>query len=429
MDSIRYFRKFMPVVLLFLVHFIVLGQKRIQQPVMQAFVDMLCFESDSAGTTATNIYIQIPYSEVTFMKSGDTYKATVDIAVALKDSQKLQWSKTRRMILETADFSSTVSTRRAAIQQLFTNVKAGNYTLELSLTDIESGKTAKLERQVIIPDFETAPISISNIMLVSRATKENGRINIVPNFSGKFLQDDEAVIVFFEIYSKHLLDSVLLRATFLNEKEDIVDQVFRTQTLDGRRTQVVWSINASKLNVNKVRMRIELFPLPCDSLSKPLASSSRTIDIQLRGLPSTINDINKAIEQLRYVARPSEIDEMRNAPTEEEKRRLFLEFWKRRDPDTTTPRNELMEEYYDRVAYANQNFTRFVEGWMSDMGMIYIQFGPPDNIERRPFDANTKPYEIWYYYKLNREFVFVDDSGFGDYRLVYPLRDIWGRIR
>ena len=36
---------------------------------------------------------------------------------------------------------------------------------------------------------------------------------------------------------------------------------------------------------------------------------------------------------------------------------------------------------------------------------------------------NTKPYEIWEFYNDNRQFIFVDDTGFGDYKLMTPIWD------
>jgi hypothetical protein len=44
-------------------------------------------------------------------------------------------------------------------------------------------------------------------------------------------------------------------------------------------------------------------------------------------------------------------------------------------------------------------------------------------------DTETKPYEVWEYYELNRRYVFVDESGFGDYRLLYPIWDDRNRLR
>jgi GWxTD domain-containing protein len=159
------------------------------------------------------------------------------------------------------------------------------------------------------------------------------------------------------------------------------------------------------------------------------ASSSRTFTVRWSDLPSFVQDLDKAIDQLRYVARESEMEYMREAKDPTEKRRRFLEFWKKRDPDPRTAENELMEEYYARVDYANKNFTHYVEGWRTDRGMVYIYLGAPDNIERYPFQSNSKPYEIWYYNQINRRYVFVDESGFGDYRLRSPLTDLWDRVR
>ncbi|MCX7984674.1 MAG: GWxTD domain-containing protein [Bacteroidetes bacterium] len=407
----------------------VAAQTMKQLGTMQVFVDMLCFESDVQGHTSANIYVQIPYSEVTFVKTGEQYTANVDIVITIEDSTPRPWSTSKRITIEAEDFSQTVSPRRTVVQQFTTDIKPGEYTMVITVTDVEPKKSVKLDRKIHIPDFTTMPVSMSNIMLVQRASTDEGRVNVVPNFSGKYLQGEGPLIIFFEIYTSLNIDSLMLVATLMTDKEKEVARFTRIQAIDGHRTQVLWSLDGSSLSVSRAKVKVDLIGCGIDSLRIPRVSTSRSFTVHMRGLPLTVTDITKAIEQLRYIARDNELDEMRNAPTEEEKRRLFFEFWKRRDPDPSTPRNELMEEYYDRVAYANHNFTRFMEGWMTDMGMVYIQFGPPDNIERHPFESDSKPYEIWYYYKLNREFVFVDETGFGDYRLQYPLRDLWGRIR
>ena len=54
-------------------------------------------------------------------------------------------------------------------------------------------------------------------------------------------------------------------------------------------------------------------------------------------------DLDKAIDQLIYIARDTELLYVREATTEEDKRKRFIEFWAKRDPDPQTPRNELME--------------------------------------------------------------------------------------
>jgi GWxTD domain-containing protein len=42
---------------------------------------------------------------------------------------------------------------------------------------------------------------------------------------------------------------------------------------------------------------------------------------------------------------------------DDERERFIEEFWRRRDPDPDTEENEFKEEYYERIAYANEHFS------------------------------------------------------------------------
>ena len=131
----------------------------------------------------------------------------------------------------------------------------------------------------------------------------------------------------------------------------------------------------------------------------------------------------QSVEVLRYVATREENDQINrlqdSGPTGEEARKAFWEtFWKRRDPTPDTPENEARDGFYQRVGYANQHFATGGPGWRSDMGRIYIMLGPPDEVTRNPFNFDRPPEEIWYYYRDRRTFVFVDNDGFGRFKLV-----------
>jgi GWxTD domain-containing protein len=121
--------------------------------------------------------------------------------------------------------------------------------------------------------------------------------------------------------------------------------------------------------------------------------------------------------------------EIKKSELFEDKMKRYINFWKAKDPSPNTMENEILNEYYRRVDYANDNFGNYFQGWRSDMGVIYITLGPPNNVERHPFEYNSKPYERWNYYVINRSFVFVDNTGFGDYRLINPDYGEWMRYR
>src|SRR5688572_32984462 len=70
--------------------------------------------------------------------------------------------------------------------------------------------------------------------------------------------------------------------------------------------------------------------------------------------------------------------------TDEERENFIENFWRRRDPDPDTEENEYREEYYERIAYANEKFASGIPGWRTDRGRVYIAWGKPDSIETHP---------------------------------------------
>jgi GWxTD domain-containing protein len=83
-----------------------------------------------------------------------------------------------------------------------------------------------------------------------------------------------------------------------------------------------------------------------------------------------------------------------------------------------TDRNEREEEYFARISYAEEKFRHGDRGYRSDRGRVYVVYGPPDQVESRPFELDTPAYEVWSYYGSGRSFTFVDRYGTGQFVLV-----------
>ena len=136
-----------------------------------------------------------------------------------------------------------------------------------------------------------------------------------------------------------------------------------------------------------------------------------------------------------YIITDEEKKAFKALPTDEERENFIEKFWRRRDPNPDTEENEFREEYYERIAYANEHFTSGIPGWKSDRGRVYIAWGKPDSIESHPSggqynrpsyegggDTTTYPFEIWFYRHLDNvgdglEIEFVDPTSTGEYRL------------
>jgi len=82
------------------------------------------------------------------------------------------------------------------------------------------------------------------------------------------------------------------------------------------------------------------------------------------------------IPPLAYIATPGEMDEMLTAV----KPKLALDkFWLDRTGSIERSK-ELIRIYYNRTLFSNYYFTSYKAGWLTDRGMIYIMYGPPDKV-------------------------------------------------
>jgi len=151
--------------------------------------------------------------------------------------------------------------------------------------------------------------------------------------------------------------------------------------------------------------------------------------IKEKDLPQKYRDWLKLVS---YIILPQE-KEVFLELTSNRDRDLFIQtFWKQRDPTPGTPRNEFKDEHIKRFLYANNYFRRGTprEGWMTDMGRIYIILGPPASTERFEGNAGIYPAQVWYYYGDKRKglptyfaLVFYQREGAGEFKLYNPTSD------
>jgi len=82
------------------------------------------------------------------------------------------------------------------------------------------------------------------------------------------------------------------------------------------------------------------------------------------------------IPPLAYIATPEEMEALISA----EKPKLALDnFWFERTGSIERSK-ELIRIYYNRTLFANHYFSSYKAGWLTDRGMIYIIYGPPDRL-------------------------------------------------
>ncbi|WP_020532874.1 GWxTD domain-containing protein [Flexithrix dorotheae] len=86
------------------------------------------------------------------------------------------------------------------------------------------------------------------------------------------------------------------------------------------------------------------------------------------------SNVEKIAKSMIYISTDKEIQSFLTA---RDKKSVLDNFWINSGGSVENAKR-LIKTYYQRVAYANKNFTTYKEGWKTDKGMIYIVFGRPD---------------------------------------------------
>jgi GWxTD domain-containing protein len=171
--------------------------------------------------------------------------------------------------------------------------------------------------------------------------------------------------------------------------------------------------------------------------SKPSATPERNPGDNPRNVKPELKEVYKKWinNDVAYIITDEEKRAFKALATDEERENFIENFWRRRDPDPDTEENEYREQYYERIAYANEHYASGIPGWKTDRGRTYIAWGKPDGVESHPTGGSydrptyegggqttTYPFETWFYRHLEGigdgiEIEFVDPTGTGEYRI------------
>lgn len=394
------------------------------------FVDAISFAGRSGGGPRLDVFVQVGFDILSFLKNGDLYDASYEMTISVLDSAgSLVSEKLWTEDVKGVSFDRSVSPSAVSITQRSFNVNPGHYLVRVIMYDRESKVNRQIAREVQVPDFGGQDLSLSDIMILNRVVMQGDRRSITPSVSSNIGAIPDSFFVYIETYNPKNIDTADIFLVILNAKGDAALASDTLMVLKPGRGDMILTFHHAALALGDYRLVVSARSPKAKADDPMLASAMKNVTVRWQGVPHSVKDLDLAIEQLRYIAKDEEFSTMRGAKTPEEKQSLFNEFWKKRDPNPNTPRNERMEEFYARVEYANKHFSHYIDGWRTDMGMVFIIFGPPNNVERHPFETDTKPYEIWSYYDLNYSILFMDETGFGDYRLQTPIWELWQRVR
>jgi GWxTD domain-containing protein len=363
--------------------------------------------STELGKGELEIRMSIPYDEIHFVKQRDQFKGRFDVSIMIFEDKKKVIGESWIEKLVVNEFKMTNSRKKTVELKKTYTLSPGKYRLEVLVTDLKTQNRRKQVREIDMSALSEGPWMMGDLYFVNDSLV-NGEDQDIP----------KAVYIGF---SASGVEGRYPFSYVLRSRDEILKHAKFNIDLIKQKHEYVFPVLTSDLNYNQYYLTLKAV---VDSVEYVREIPLR---VQWSGTSALIPNLSEAIEQMRYLSHTGYFPtkayrKILNAEGDEQKE-FFTETWKKIDPTPHTENNELMNEYYYRVHVANQRFSGHREGWRSDRGMVYIIYGEPDAIEEHNMEIDSKPYVIWYYYSVNRSFLFVDNTGFGDFQLTEPLSE------
>ena len=394
--------------------------------------------------TYVEFYFTLSRDQLTFSEMETGYGGAYEIEMILdregRKPEKKIWLGAAKI-----DSLSQASQKVSLFDVDYFLLDPGRYTVSVKVTDLNSERKGRISERISFPKFKEEELGLSQIEFASRiepATSDNkfvkSGIFVLPNPLHLYGLQMPALYFYAEVYGLQFDESTpstytLQYAIIDSTGEAVKSCEPKTVQKAGETVVIVEQTSIVTLPTGTYELKLSV----TDDLTEKKVEQKEMFQVMMppravAAQDDTVFGENRARQErdiILYVASKKELD-LYDSFNLVGKKTFLKKFWTDLDPTPGTEINEFREEYLKRFSFADINFktTTQKEGWKSDMGRIYIQHGPPDDIERHPADAESNAWEKWIYEALKGQgnvfFIFGDLEGFGRYTLLHSnLRD------
>lgn len=366
------------------------------------------FASETPDTTLVLVTLSLPNRALTFVHEGDHYRGAYDVMI---DARRNGSSATRtqgRQTVRVASYRETSRGDESLIFQQYLRLAPGSYTFNLTVRDAESGRTTTHDAPVTVPRIDRAGASSAVAVYEADPRPRRDTLpSLVPNPRGSAVfGQDTAMLVYVERYGG--------RAPVQAEVRDAQgNTVWRDSLMLPTHDSLTSGVFA--VPITAIGPGVDTFVSWRGA--SPDSARTRLIVSFAEGL--AITSFDDMLSYLRYFALPEQLQPLR-AAAPADRGRAWIAFLRATDPDPSTPEHEALRDYFIRIEQANQRFREEGgPGWLTDRGRVFITLGDPDQIYDQGQNdiAQRGRVQIWEYTQYRSQLVFVDQSGFGRYRM------------
>ena len=395
------------------------------------------FASSRPDSTVALVALSLANRSLSFLRGGDQYKGAYTVTLEVRRDSVVIHRLEAREEVRVASFRETTRGDESVIFQQFVPLAPGNYGLLVSVRDEQSGRTGRHESVLLVPSLVAGTLSTPLAVYEARPRASLDSLPTVianPRTTLVFGRDS-AFQVYLEAYGAPATPAAPIAPP---ETTDTAGAGIRDETggaavavaltvrggtgapwvdtvslpLRGRVASGVADIPVSPLGIG-------LLSLVARRLDASPGDSTRAALLVSFGENLAVASFDQMLDYLRYFGTSERVRQLRETPREQQAS-AWAAFLRETDPNPDTPENEAVRDYFQRVEMANERFRgEGAPGWLTDRGRVLIGLGEPDQVyEQGIADLSQRGRTmIWQYNQYRTQLVFVDQTGFGRWRL------------
>ncbi len=382
-----------------------------------------------AGPTPDSAFVAFGLSltnnALTFRKADDHFEAEYSVEVGFDRNGTSLAHLADEQLVRVATFAETQRHDESVIFQQFLKLPPGDASVTVLVRDLKGRVTGRTTGKIAVPRFGSGQ-ALSSLVPVYRSRGRSSLSEVpqvVLNPRSAMPYQSDTLYLYLEAYRVPPRSTANVRAIDQHESVIWEDTIVFDRGAAG-----------SDLAVAEVGVGPEL--LPVGQLLFEASVPAMGVTASTKALISfsdqwAVSNFEEVLSLLRYFGQDRAIRRMRDAPVAE-RALLWKEFWERTDPNPMTSEHEDINEYFQRLSQANELFREpGTPGWLTDRGEVVVTLGAPDEIYDSSSDVQSRAglrVIRWNYISERLTVDFIDDNGFGRFRLTPASRAEYMRI-
>lgn len=381
------------------------------------FIGSVALVKGDADSVQAVVGLSLENRALSFQREGNAYTARYRVDLTFTPASGRPVVGGQDETVRVPSFEETQRADESILFQKFFKLQPGTWKLTVVVRDAGNGNTSRAEVPLTVTPFGPGSVSAPVLAYQVRGRERtNEPLQVVLNNRGAVAYGGDTLLAYIEGYDFPGPVSVPFAVMSRFRDSVIYEDSLRFKGGLAVESQVL-RLRPDSMALGEMQLQVGTGP--------ERKSTSAVVSLSTAWL---VTNLDEMIDMLRWLrGHDDALARIKRAPPGD-RAEAWGRFWRETDPNPSTPENELLNNYFSRVALATQRYRdEGVPGWRTERGEVFIRLGEPDEIYDAAAMAQGRVIR-WSYIGLRLVLFFRDDSGFGRFRLTPDSRAEFERV-